>query len=122
MKLFAPSLYQSLSPKEKLQICNGCGLKGFGWIVPDSMYGLDISEACNIHDYMYSVGMDENDRVEADRVFRNNLIRIIEAKTRWTWLKFLRKRRAVKYFWAVQNFGGPAFWNNKNESEAEMVI
>jgi len=122
MKLYAPPLYQALSPEGKADICNGCGAKGFGWTIPDSMYFLNISEACNIHDFMYLVGVDEEDREEADRVFLNNLVRIIEAKTKWEWLKLLRKRRAAKYYWAVRTFGGPAFWSGKNEPETEMVV
>ena len=122
MKLYAPPLYWSLSPEGKADLCNGCGAKGFGWMVPDSMWLLDISEACDIHDFMYAVGVDESDREEADRVFLNNLLRIIEANTRYNWLKLLRKRRAAKYYHAVRCFGGPAFWKNKNEPESEMVV
>ena len=122
MKLYAPPLYWSLSPEGKADICNGCGTKNLGWLIPDSMWFLDISEACNIHDFMYAVGVDEEDREEADRVFLNNLIRIIEAKTRWEWLRMLRRRRALKYYEAVRCFGGPAFWAGKNEPESEMVV
>jgi hypothetical protein len=122
MKLYAPGLYWALSPEGKADICNGCGTKGFTWLVPDSMYGLDISEACNIHDFMYVVGVDEEDRAEADRVFKNNLFRIIEAKSKWAIIKILRRRRAVTYYQAVRMFGGPPFWNGKNEPGTEQTV
>lgn len=122
MKLYAPPMYQLLTPESKAEICNGCGAKGYGWLIPDSMWFLNITEACNIHDFMYLVGVDEEDREEADRVFLNNLIRIIEAKTKLWPLKMLRHRRALKYYEAVRYFGGPAFWTGKNEPESEMVV
>jgi hypothetical protein len=122
MKLYAPPLYWSLSPEGKADICNGCGAKGFGWTVPETIWGLKITEACNIHDFMYLVGVDEEDRQEADRVFFNNLIRIIEAKTKLWPLKMLRHRRALKYYEAVRCFGGPAFWAGKNEPETERDV
>jgi hypothetical protein len=122
MKLYAPPLYWSLSPEGKADICNGCGTKGLTWLIPDTMYGLDISEACNIHDFMYVTGIDEEDRTEADRVFKNNLLRIIEAKTKWAIIKILRRRRAVTYYQAVRMFGGPAFWSGKNEPGSEQTV
>jgi len=102
MKLYAPGLYWALSPEGKADICNGCGTKGFT--------------------FMYTVGVDEEDRAEADRVFKNNLFRIIEAKTKWAIIKILRRRRAVTYYQAVRMFGGPPFWNGKNEPGTEQTV
>ena len=114
MKLYAPEAYFRLSPEAKREIVNGCGPGKFSFLIPDTMYGLDVSAACDIHDYMYFMGETIEDKKEADRVFMNNLLRIIEAKTQSKILSWLRKRRAVKYFSAVAMFGGPAFWNAKN--------
>ena len=122
MQLFAPSGYLTLTPAAKAELCNGCGAKGFGWTVPESMWFLDIGEACNIHDFMYLVGQTEEDRHEADRVFLNNLIRIIEAKSKWQIVKMIRRRRALKYYWAVRHFGGPAFWAGKNDLDSLAVV
>lgn len=122
MKLYVPELYKALTPEGKAAICNGCGQKGWGWAVPDSIWGLCITEACNIHDFMYAVGVDEEDREEADRVFRNNMLRIIESGTKWKWLKLFRGVRALIYFCMVRLFAAPAFWNNKNKPENEMVV
>lgn len=112
-KLFAPETYWSATPEERKTICNGCGTAGWkGKLVPDTMWGLDISKACNIHDWMYHYGKTEAERCEADRVFLNNLIRIIN--TEGGWLASLRRYRATTYYNSVHNYGGPAFWDNKN--------
>ena len=111
--LWSPPGYRELSYIDKAEICSGCGTKGFGaWIVPNTLWGLNIEEACNIHDYMYKFGETIEDKNEADRTFLNNMIRTIEGTNKW--LKPLRLRRAWKYYEAVAHFGGPAFWSGKN--------
>jgi hypothetical protein len=121
-KLYAPPEYWLLTPEEKARICNGAGPKGYGWAVPDTLYGLSIRSAADIHDYMYHVGTTLADKLEADRVFLNNMLRIIGAKTHFKWLAWLRTRRANKYYWAVDQFGGPAFWNEKNPIQTMEVV
>lgn len=97
-------------------ICNGCGSARAKFdFIPDSIYFLKIREACDIHDWMYHFGQTIEDKKEADRVFLNNLLRLIEA-TEGIFnriLKPLRRRRALKYYEAVTAFGGPAFWSGK---------
>lgn len=115
MQLYAPELYWSLAPETKKEICNGCGSAHAKFdFVPMYIYFLCITDACNIHDYMYHVGETLADKEEADRVFLNNMLRLIEAGTGW--LKIFRRRRALKYYEAVTAFGGPAFWSGKNAS------
>ena len=118
--LFAPVGYRVLTPEEKFEICNACGAKG-GFPVPNTFYGLDISEACNIHDFMYFVGKTLADKMEADRVFLNNLIRIIDARTSVYILKKLRYRRAKTYFEFVDIYGASAYWKDKNLPENMMI-
>lgn len=122
VKLYAPREYWLLNPIEKDKLCNGCGSRGFGWSIPDRMYGLKISEACNIHDFMYKTMRTGQDKEIADRTFLNNLLRIIEAKTKSRLLKFLRGRRAYAYYLAVKVFGGPAFWAEKNLIETFKYV
>jgi hypothetical protein len=31
-----------VTPEQKKHICNGCGPKGMGWLVPDRVWGLYI--------------------------------------------------------------------------------
>lgn len=116
VELYAPQSYIQATTEERKRVVNGCGAGG--WLralVPDTMYGLDVSEACNIHDWMYATGLTIEDKAAADRVFLNNLLRIIDANTSWWLLRRLRYRRARTYFEAVQHFGGPAFWTGKNQ-------
>jgi hypothetical protein len=119
VKLYAPEAYWLITPeiREALEI-NGCGPKGWlNALVPDTIYGLKIAAACDIHDYMYIVGETQAHKEEADDVFRNNLIRIIMANTDNRLLRWLRLKRVKVYYEAVSNFGGPWFWADKNPSE-----
>ena len=111
MKLYEPPGYQDLSADEKSRICNGCGSKGLGWLIPNTIYGLNISEACNIHDWQYSQGATLKDKEYADRIFLNNLVRIIDSGSKF--LRWLRRRRALKMHWAVDKFGEAAFWDKQ---------
>jgi len=77
------------------------------------MWGLDVSEACNIHDWMYSEGKTVDDKRKADWTFLDNLGRLIHNAGGWPVLRWLRRRRAYDYYLAVKNFGGPAFWKDK---------
>ena len=118
IKLYAPPSYWRCSSDELNAVTGGCGPGGKGdYLVPDTMYGLSVFRACQIHDYMYYVGKTAADKKEADRVFLNNMVRIINAETKWKWLRSLRKRRAYAYYKAVDLFGGGSFWDGKNRPE-----
>lgn len=97
---------------------NGCGPQGWKIdLVPDSILGCDVSEACRIHDVQYADGHTIQEKDSADRSFLNNLVRLIRARTTtWAAKTFLLRRRlnlAYAYYEAVSHFGGPAFWHNK---------
>ena len=111
--LSAPQEYYSLSAEDKKSICNGMGAKNslLSSFIPNTMYGLDVEECGDIHDFQYNAGITIEDKKEADRTFLNNLLRIINAEGGW--LAPLRRRRALKYYEAVVYFGGPAFWVDK---------
>ena len=105
----APSFYWELTEYAKKQICNGAGAKGWGWIVPDTIYGLSITEDANIHDFCYEMQYGKD---FADELFYNNMIARIENRVKHWWnkpLAFLRKRRALKYYKAVEYFGNSAY-------------
>lgn len=122
IELYAPPEYWRLTPEQKAGICNGCGSRSTAW-VPDTIWGLSIKAACNIHDYMYHAGATQEDKDEADIVFLNNMLRIIQAETLWPVLARLRAHRARIYYRAVRDFGGPFFWAGKNEpSEMGMAV
>lgn len=113
-KLYAPSDYWELTPKEKAEICNGCGSKD-GLKVPGNFFGLDIKEACNIHDYMYWIGLNSYDKLFADAMFRMNLSVIIDSRTGLTgkFLSFFRHWQAGIYYTSVAKYGSKAFWVEK---------
>lgn len=118
-RLFAPAAYWQLTAAGRAELeLNGCGPDGWkNRLVPERLLGVAITAACNIHDYMYIVGETEADREEADRVFLNNMLRIVEAESA-NWLtRTLRRRLALHYYAAVRDFGGPFFWADKNPPE-----
>jgi len=139
-ELYGPEDYWQATDEQRAEVCNDCGPAG--WLnkyVSETFYGIgpDISEACNIHDWMYTfpstAGLDYKD--EADRVFLNNLLRfaeeaydqeLAEAETYWFpgFMKWRARRRhrarqdlAEIYYTAVSTFGGPSFWKGKNPEE-----
>ncbi|MFZ2405536.1 MAG: hypothetical protein WAW41_10395 [Methylobacter sp.] len=105
--------YKNLLPEEKARICNGAGAAGkwISSIIPNTMYGLNCAEAFNIHDYDYEVGVSRADKERADRNLLLNLLTLIEH--RGGWLMFPRRRRAMKYYEAVQLLGDEAFFKGK---------
>lgn len=114
--LYAPPAFVTAPASVRKLVANGCGPGGWKVdLVPDTIYGLDVAPACDIHDWMYAAGAIEADREEADRVLINNLLRLIAAAAGPGWLQWLRRRRAHTYYNAVRIFGGPAFWNSKNK-------
>ena len=116
--LYAPPSYIAARPEVRRLVVNGCGPAGWkGELVPNTLYGLNVAPACDIHDWMYVAGETIADKHEADRVFLNNLLRLIEAAGGPGWLRWLRRRRARIYYEAVRLFGGPAFWQQKNPPE-----
>ncbi|MBT4937225.1 DUF1353 domain-containing protein [Candidatus Peregrinibacteria bacterium] len=117
-KLFAPTSYWTASEEKKKEVANGCGPDGWKtfWGI-NKTFGLSIKKACNIHDWMYHFGKNQEDKDKADRVFLNNMIRIIETETSWRWLSKLRCFKARLYYLATKCFGGPAFWEGKNNPD-----
>jgi len=110
--------YKQLTPELKAQICNGAGAAG-QWIssfIPNTMYGLDVEEVFNIHDFDYHVGLTLEDKNNADRRMLRNMFAVINAEKGFFGksLGFLRRRRALKYYEAVHLHGGEAFFKGKN--------
>ena len=82
-------------------------------LVPRTVYGLDINVCGYIHDYFYNHGRDATDRLKADLLFRHD-IELWISRYSWGWywnwvIKPLAKRRAYKYYFAVDFFGKASF-------------
>jgi hypothetical protein len=61
IELKAHSAYYTLSQEDKAEVCNGMGAKYslLAKLIPNTMYGLDVSEAGNRHDLRYYIGQTE---------------------------------------------------------------
>ncbi len=95
-------------------VCNGCGSANAKFdLVPNTVYGVSIAEACNIHDWDYYIGKTNEDKELADRRMRNNGVRIVDGQSANTLSRWLRRKRVLSYYLAVKHFGGPAFWKGK---------
>lgn len=112
MQLEMSQSYFEATAEVRAQVCNGCGPGGWKFdIIPDNLYGLDITEACNIHDWDYTVGETEADKKVADERLLCNLITICKSGS-WV-LRPFRIRAAKGYYESVSHFGHDAFWANK---------
>lgn len=121
--LYAPDLYWKLTQEERESFRCGPGRGVLEKLVPETIWLLKITDACSIHDFMYHEGeASDQGKIEADLVLRNNMIRIIEAKTKSKLLLKLRLRRAQTYYLAVKHLGGPAYWQNKNKPSEMGLI
>lgn len=115
--LAAPPAFWTCPPEVKKACCNGAGPKGLvGWFVPDRIYGVSITEAANIHDWMYTWAELDVDKEIADLTFLCNCIEIInECTTSISVLRFimlhLRHRVCIDYYEAVEELGVSAFKN-----------
>lgn len=111
-KLDIPEGFAALTDAEKAVICNGAGAAD-GIKVPNTMYGLDMKIAFDIHDYDYWRGRTLKDKREADERMRRNMSAIIN--NRGGWLTWLRRYRATTYYSAVVDYGHNAFWEGKEK-------
>ena len=113
-KLEAHPAFMATPISVLLEVCNGCGAAGAKFdFVPDTIYGLSIRPACNIHDFDYDSGTDWHHKRRADIRFLVNCILIILPASNWV-TTILRVERAVKYFLAVTLKGNDAYQKGKN--------
>jgi len=111
--LTAPDSYWVMSIIRRNKISNGCGPKGWkGNLVPETMYGKNVSDACHIHDYMYHVGKTIEDKKKADVTFYKNLLIIVDGSW-YNILVYLRRFRAKTYYKAVSVAGEKHFLKGK---------
>jgi len=117
--LYAPEEFHATSEEERREITGGCGPGGVGdWLISDTIWGLNIHSACEIHDWMYHFGTKKKHKKTADEVFRDNMIRLIAAHPTNSLLIKLRFKWARLYYKAVKNYGGPSFWDGKEATKS----
>jgi len=92
------------------RIWNGIGADGhfYNWLIPNTVYGLDISASSLPHDHDYYIGGNDETRSIADSRMLDNMYTLIENNSVW-FLKGLRRARAYKYYMAVRFLGAVAF-------------
>ena len=113
--LHAPASFLLVTEERLLEVCNGCGAADSWFRPPKTIYGTLIVQACIIHDWMYNEGNCIEDKQEADRVFLNNMMRLIALDSvKWYKPTRLQRIRACEYYRAVDLCGGTAFWVGKN--------
>jgi len=114
-KLYAPESYWKYGREQLSMLVNGCGPEGWKrYFIPDNILWISIKEACDIHDFMYIFGESEKDREEADRVFKYNMMRVVEGESRNVIMLWARRRIALYYYNQVRSWGGTYFWQDKN--------
>ncbi len=115
VKLYCEYGFNKANNVFKKCICNQCGPGGWKIdVVPDSILGIHIGEACNIHDWMYEFSEKRTKYKNiADKVMLDNCIRLIRAKKKqWGWTRRLREKIAYGYYLGVKKGGGISFWEN----------
>ena len=101
-KLLAPLTMVRRQMIDIMDATNGCGREGIeNVLVPDTIWGLDVSPVCRVHDWMYTEADSLDEENYADAIFGANLISLVQQKTKSRILKWLRLRRAYKYVDAV---------------------
>lgn len=87
--------------------------------IPDTIYGLNITKACCVHDDRYTRGGNIFDKDNADKEFLSNMLSIINSHNKWYYPHWLARRRAMSYYDAVVRCGKSSF--NFNDMEAINV-
>ena len=95
--------------ERKRKGCNGCGTGWNKYLVPNTVYGLNIRIVCCIHDEEYERGGTEEDKVIADNNIHDNIDIIIGLYDHWYYPTKLAKARANTYRFVVQQAGDSAF-------------
>lgn len=116
--------FRDATPEFIAEICNGCGARD-GIDVPDTIWGMSITRACNIHDWDYQLGKTTEAKDAADDRFRRNIQSLIDFNYCYAsaiqrflgirrLLRWLRGWRAQTYYLAVHYHGSSAFWAGKD--------
>jgi hypothetical protein len=114
--LIAPAEFWNLTQEQLADICNGCGPKGWGWIVPDRfrLIGVSFRLACDIHDYCYYSGVSKD---IADKMFLENMLTL--SQSAYFGCKPIAEHFAFIYYLAVKNGGAGAYNRAKNKGRTK---
>lgn len=107
--LWAPESYWKLSNNEKYEITNGCGPARAMGLVPNSILGVDLKPACDIHDYTYARPNSMYDRKDADDLLLMNMHKLMTQKLSPGLMQPIGIIGVGLYYVAVRLFGGVFF-------------
>ena len=110
--LIIPESFENATEPEREASTNGCGPKGWlSLVVPDEFFGVDVSFACQIHDWMYYTGRSWEDKIRADIAFLHNLLTIAleDYYEISDYKRVQRIRRCYTYYRSVERYGSCAF-------------
>ena len=107
--LLAPESYWKLNDDEKYEVTNGCGPERPTGLVPNSILGVDLKPACDIHDYTYAKPSSVRVRKDADDLFLVNMHELMSRNLRSAPMRFLGTIGIGLYYLAVRLLGGHYF-------------
>lgn len=102
--------YHKFTNAQRKKYLNGCGAFGF-------KFNLPFNNACLRHDYYYTIGITRSDRKKADKMFKRDMLKIIDKmeKKRWRY-KILCY---IAYF-LVRTLGTFRFYNQNEFRENKL--
>ena len=83
---------------------NGCGAKN-GIKVPPTIWGVNISPACQLHDIDWEIATCYQDLLDANERFDNNLKKITDYESANDIMRWIRRSRISKFVSAVELLG-----------------
>ncbi len=114
-KLAAPQSFWDADQDFINEFTGGCGPGEVGSIgdrlIPDTIYCLRITLACQIHDWTYAVWNSKEGFELANNLFKNNMQRMVDQTKSSRFLKWLRYKRLYKYYWVVKYFGETSYFD-----------
>ena len=107
-------IFEKLYPEEYKLFGGGPGGVG-DWVVPDTMWGLSVRDACrqHDHDYRFGVGASDEHRKECDQRLKENMHIIVHEKSDSWFLKQARHVRINTYYCFVRACGKSAYWSER---------
>lgn len=103
--LRVPLDYYELKQDDRSEVLNTCGPDGFlNKLVPNSVLGLEITPACQIHDWEFDKARNQKDFEKADKNFKGNLNYLNRKSKDGKLVKFLRRQIFKLYYFIVRQY------------------
>jgi hypothetical protein len=123
-------LPEGLHLEDPITCSNGCGTDETNLyaeklgVNPSVLLGVDIEDACAIHDWMYlshaknpEIKASEEHRKYCDELLLTNMHRILDhhSKDSCAFMRWIRREIASLYYEIVRKFGSSAYWTTNGE-------